>query len=231
VTQASAWRRGFIEAAFVLSSILLAFWIDAWWDDRQAEQLEAEMLLAVQVEVEQNLRELAITKRTVATYQDGVDQFLRSTPADLRALPQNEIRRRLVFLSVPQSFNPSLSATSVLVTIPVSQAPESAEARRLVSEWLGWLENVERRSATVSSLTVELHGQLARYAGRGALDGLERLDPMVARLSPDVLAELREDDDFVSTVIEMAHYREVYVTGLDRVGGTLDSLSVVLGAR
>ena len=69
------------------------------------------MLLAVQLEVEQNLDYLEDTKRTLASYESGVDQFLRSTPADLRALSQADIRRRLVFLGVPATFNPSLSAT------------------------------------------------------------------------------------------------------------------------
>ena len=230
VTQSSAWRRGLLEAVFILTSILLAFWIDAWWDDHQAARLESEMLVSVQAEVEQNLRQLANTKDVLSRYQDGVDQFLRSTPADLRALPQDSIRSWLVALTVPATFSPSLSAASVLVTVPVAQARESVEARRLVSSWLGRLDNLDRRSEQVSRVSAALFQHLTHYAVGGAREGLERIDPMVARLSPDVLAELRGDDIFVAAVIEIAHRRFVYLTGLEQLDETLESLSEVLGA-
>jgi hypothetical protein len=39
------WKRTSVEAAAIVVSILLAFWIDAWWNDRQ-ESLEKTIMVA-----------------------------------------------------------------------------------------------------------------------------------------------------------------------------------------
>jgi len=49
------WRRLGIEAAAIVVSILLAFWIDAWWDSRNEENAFTQNLLALEHEILQNL--------------------------------------------------------------------------------------------------------------------------------------------------------------------------------
>ena len=49
------WARIFIEGVVIVGSILLAFGIQAAWDERQERRAEAEYLLAIQGELEENL--------------------------------------------------------------------------------------------------------------------------------------------------------------------------------
>lgn len=49
------WRRLGIEAAAIVISILLAFWIDAWWDGRNEDNAFSQNLLALEQEILQNL--------------------------------------------------------------------------------------------------------------------------------------------------------------------------------
>jgi len=41
------WKRLVAEAAAIVGSILLAFWIDAWWDDRSDVKMERALLSAL----------------------------------------------------------------------------------------------------------------------------------------------------------------------------------------
>jgi len=231
MTKTGAWRRGVVDAVLILASILVAFWIDAWWEDRQAMHLESDALSAVHVEVEENLRRLEQIKSINERYLDDVDRFLRAAPDELRSLPPDAVRSWIGSLYRPSTFEPDRAAASVLATLPVSSSRGSAEARRLVSRLQSQLERTERVAGGVVGVYTTVREQLARYASRSALQGRENLPSMVARIGPDVLAQLRRDDEFVSAVIEKAHVQSIYVQGLDQVVQTLDSLSVLLNER
>jgi len=49
-SQSIPWKRLSAEAAAIVVSILLAFWIDAWWDDRKDQLEEREILLGLELE-------------------------------------------------------------------------------------------------------------------------------------------------------------------------------------
>jgi len=49
------WERLGIEAAAIVASILLAFWIDAWWEDKQDRELESKHLSRLRVELVANM--------------------------------------------------------------------------------------------------------------------------------------------------------------------------------
>ena len=49
-------KRLAIESAAIVASILLAFAIDAWWDERQERIAEAEIVLGLKLEFEENRR-------------------------------------------------------------------------------------------------------------------------------------------------------------------------------
>ncbi|MDA0707065.1 MAG: hypothetical protein O2805_10720 [Proteobacteria bacterium] len=49
-------KRLAIESVAIVASILLAFAIDAWWDERQERIAEAEIVLGLKLEFEENRR-------------------------------------------------------------------------------------------------------------------------------------------------------------------------------
>ena len=219
------WRGGFIEAFLILESILRAFWIDASWENRQARHLEAQALQALQVEVDQNLRELASTRDRIVRSQAGVDFFLRSSATDLASTPQDSISSLLSSLSVPWTFRARRAAAEVFSSLPVSPTGASAERHRLLSQLYSEFAGAESRAARVSAAATPIFDQLADRAVLDAAGGLARLDPMVARAGGETFAGLRADRSFLSDVIQMAHWREVYLSGLGYVEETLTALS------
>lgn len=46
-----AWPRVIAESAIIVSSILLAFWLEAWWSDRQSAAEERVILVSLRAEV------------------------------------------------------------------------------------------------------------------------------------------------------------------------------------
>ncbi len=52
------WKRLTVEAAAIVASILLAFAIDAWWDRVQVDLETREILEAVRIEMESNVKAL-----------------------------------------------------------------------------------------------------------------------------------------------------------------------------
>lgn len=57
-----AWRRFLIDGTVIVSSILLAFWVDAWWEESQDRERE-EMLLRALLDDLQSMRRRFDTQR------------------------------------------------------------------------------------------------------------------------------------------------------------------------
>ena len=71
------WRRIGIEAAAIVGSILLAFWIDAWWDDRNEQRAIQDTLLSLELEIEANLVNLQSVFFNVNESILSIDSALR----------------------------------------------------------------------------------------------------------------------------------------------------------
>lgn len=231
MTKTRTWRRGIGEGLLILGSILVAFWIDAWWDNRKALRLESDALSAVLTEVEENLRELDEVLSESQLQLDAVDRFLQASPNELTSLAPDTVRIWIGHVMRPSIFDADRAAATVLATLPVSSDPGSAEVRRLVSRLQSRLERAERVTDGVGDSYTEVRKQLAQYASKNPVNGRAEVPAMVAQVGPNILAQLREDDDFVAAVIDKAHVQSIYVNVLERIAASLSSLSVVLSAR
>jgi hypothetical protein len=111
-----AWSRVLVEAAVIVSSILLAFAIDAWWDDAQLAEEVAQDLGNVAQELEVNLEllrfNLDVTERMVAGGSGMLEAMERESPSEALSLPDT-----LVWLgtSTGPSLNASLGALEALI--------------------------------------------------------------------------------------------------------------------
>jgi len=121
----------------ILSSILLAFWIQAWWDGRQERILRTQYLTALAQELTQN-RDLL--DRTIAQHSarlDGFDQFYGSTALSLRDLPEDSAGGLLGHL---------VTTTTISLSESVVRSDEAelvnAEIRRAIGEWVGLATDV-----------------------------------------------------------------------------------------
>jgi len=226
----SSLRRGFVEAVLIVLSILLAFAIDAWWDGRQALRVEKVLLEAVADELAENRSNLDQTLSLHEAYRDRVDRFLRASSAELASLPGDSVLGWTQALSVPATFDPGVAATSALLETPPANSVAGAEARVLLAQWLRALDDLKEEANLAYDVGGRMFERLSYYAAPGAPDGLRNIPPMIARLGPGVLAQLRSDEEFVAATIAYAHFRSVYLAELRRASELLDTISEAVGA-
>ena len=227
----ASWRGGLREAVVIVASILVAFAIDAAWDGRLARQLASEQVRAAREEVITNLAQIEQRRTALQERLARADHFVRSSSADLRGLSADTIRRSLVGLYFTSTATLENSAITSLAAAPHSPSAGAAGARRLISKWLSQVDYMEIRRAQAASTSQAIEDFLAQYAARQTREGLGGIPEMVARVSPDVLAELRDDGEFVPMAIRMAAARREYVIALERLEVTGDSVLASLVGR
>ena len=220
------WPRILAEAVVIAASILLALAADAWWDGQQATQLEADVLSALADEVAANQAVLREDRATIQADQVLLDRFLRSDPEILAAIAPDSVVVWARALSLPKTYDPRSGAASLLSQM-AALSSEGIEVRALLSEWLTRVADAGEEKEGVRLTTRAVHIRLAPYAAR-ARRGRADMTSLIAALGPAVLAELRADSDLVYAVVRKATIQEIYLRGLETLGGVLDSLAAVL---
>lgn len=222
--EGSPWRRGAVEAVFVLTSILLAFAIDAWWEERQDEQTEAAILSAVAEEAAINRADLqGVLERTEARL-DRIDEFMRASPAELGSVPPDSMFQWAFALPNAPEYDPLRGAASLLTQTPLVGS-DGIGAREAVNQWFSALASAEVTRNTLQLRRDALQERLAEYAERGADGGFTDLTRMVVRSNPAILQELRSDHELVAMVIRKAHTQWAYANLLRDVMESLDAVA------
>ena len=165
-------------------------------------------------------------RATIQTDQGLLDRFLRSDPEILAAIAPDSVVVWARALSLPKTYDPRSGAASLLSQM-AALSSEGIEVRALLSEWLTRVADVGEEKEGVRRATREVHIRLAPYAAR-ARRGRAGMTSLIAALGPAVLAELRADSDLVNAVVNKATVQEIYLRGLETLGGVLDSLAAVL---
>ena len=216
--------RGLIEAAVVLASILLAFSIDAWWDERQDRRLREAVISAVALEAAANGAELQLAVDGTVDRLARIDRFL-SLPGDSGpGIPADSVISIVLALPQVETFDPVVSAASILVETPLLDQ-EGIALRAAVDQWLQALSKALEERERLYDSRADVLGLLARYAIRDSGDGMSYSIPAeVAGTDPGILGELRADDDLVAAVIEKAHWQRRYLDELQRVSAALNSM-------
>lgn len=231
MSERTSWRGGLREAAVIVASILIAFAIDASWDGRVTRQIESGQVLAAREEVSTNLAQIEQRRTALQSRLEQADHFVRSSSTDLRDLSRDTIRRSLVGLYFTSTATLENSAITSLATAPHSPSAGAADARRLISKWLSQADYMEIRRTQAAGTSQAIEDFLATYAARQTREGVGGIPNMVSGVGPDVLAELRDDSQFVPMTIRMAAARREYVIALDRLTVTGDSLLASLVVR
>ncbi len=212
------------EAAVIVASILLAFWIDAWWDDRQARRTEAAVLQSIRGEAEENRLELDRMMQRSGTQLARIDAFLGSTPDELRALPPDSVAPWLSAMVVTWTFDGDDSAAGLFLGSSAPVTPHGRDARILLARWVRIQDDMEEEKATVWELGVDLARHLTPYVAADPRGGQGLLFEVAGRLGPELLGRLRLDDEFVAVTLNKAHYQNVYIQELTQASAVLDSL-------
>lgn len=97
------WRRIGIEAAAIVASILLAFWIDAWWENRKEDSNHVAQLQSFEQELVENIERIESHLKQISEHGEALDNALHqlSNSEGLSKSAYKDIGVGLNFLSDP----------------------------------------------------------------------------------------------------------------------------------
>ena len=130
------WKRLSVEVVVIVSSILLAFWIDAWWDDRSDAVQQRALLEALAEDFRTARDEFESTRNGHKLVFQSMEQILHW--AEAGSVPEEErqdVDGRLSHFFWRQTFDPAMGAVD---TILASGRLDLLTNSSLVSELTRW---------------------------------------------------------------------------------------------
>jgi hypothetical protein len=220
----TAFRRGAIEAAFILLGILGAFGIDAWWGERGASRLERELLTRLAVEAGRNRTELDRTLGSIEVWGARSDRFLSASPDDLLAVEPDSVELFVVSLMRAATFDPLDAAVTLFLQTPMTGEEGTTRIRALASEWNTELADAVEDRARLLEASRATERIVASYlVDEPRNDLLQRIRP-----EPELLAALRGDPDFIGALLVRLDNQIQYRRELNQALTVLDAIRVAL---
>jgi hypothetical protein len=105
MSQSSPVRRGFVEVAAIVGSILLAFAIDAAWESQQQRAEAAETLRALETEFMAERSELARHRARWVEVREATERLIYATSVDIA--PSPAVMDTLLFLPDADHLGPA----------------------------------------------------------------------------------------------------------------------------
>jgi hypothetical protein len=208
-------RRGVVEALVIVSSVLLAFWIDAAWDGHQAQEIEAAMFASVTDALDRNQASMGQTAERLRENLDRIDRFYRASAVSLLELPQDSVVLWVAALNSRASFNGDLEAISMLLGTPALNSGGSLSLRGRLASWRNNVDEVELLGEQLDQAQIRVRERLARYAARSAQGGVDNVPGMAARLGGAGLMGMREDADLMAAVLSKAEAQRLHLRFLE----------------
>ncbi|NNE47444.1 MAG: hypothetical protein HKN37_12390 [Rhodothermales bacterium] len=137
-------RRLFSEFVVVLLGVFLALAAESWWSERADRQFERELREDMLAEFEANLRILESDISVNDTTQIRFGFLPRLTDAELAAVSDEELTRRLGGYLDWAGFDPAMGIVQALVESGNLRAVDDRPLRLLLSRWAGLLEEKRR---------------------------------------------------------------------------------------
>ena len=154
------WKRIAVEAAAIVVSILMAFWIDAWWDGRKDQLEEQEILVGLEVEfvdLRERLDQWAQFNRTGISF---IEQFLSDsvTEMDLRS-----VESVFTYASLVNVLDQGGALDALLASGRLERISDRSIRARLL-KWPDWLEDIHTNDLSSRSYVMgEIVPFLAKY--------------------------------------------------------------------
>lgn len=234
---AKGWRPTphwyFAEILVVVVGVIIALAANAWWEGWREDEIEREVLQAVQQELTRNHAVLKDVLSQMEECLDRTDRFLRMSPGALGDMPANTGLSWVRALSCRRTFDPTLEAAMALGGAPGLDSVEDLMIRTAVASWVRALSDAEEEKVQLSERGDLVYELLTPYAREHLDEGLAEfpsIPRIVARGAPAVLPELRRDGRLTGAVIHKAHYVQAYHQELSEARVAADSALALLAA-
>jgi hypothetical protein len=197
-SQAIPWKRLSAEAAAIVISILLAFWIDAWWDERNDYLEEREILIGLEVEFVDLRERLDYWAGMNRTGVQLIEQFLSESVAEMDL---ESMQLLFVYASLVNVLDQGGAIDALLASGRLERISDRDIRARLV-KWPDWLEDIHTNDLSVRGYA---WGEIIPFlAARGiprracSLEDLACYEP--GPVPPSFLS-LAEDSEFRALLI------------------------------
>jgi hypothetical protein len=136
--QAIPWNRLLAEAAAIVLSILLAFWIDAWWDGRKDQLEEKEILIGLEVEFVDLRNRLEQWSQYNRTGVEFIEQFLSDSVTEMNL---RSIESTFTYASLVNVLDQGGALDALLASGRLERITDRRIRARLL-KWPDWLEDI-----------------------------------------------------------------------------------------
>jgi len=208
-----------IEILVIVGSILLAFAIDAAWDNRQENIREKEILSAVKLDLQANLKEI----ERVHSWYEAADSvfraFLEASPEALISNSSDSSIAVIMAVLIDATFTPfqgSLTAGNLTQI-------DDLELRNALGTWLTQSDDI----LEIGPILLNGGQELMNLAGKSrAMVNIASGLKVSIKSDPAglVLSRLRADDDFVNKLIAVHTVRLVVMQKAARLRMMTNSL-------
>jgi len=216
------------EGAVIVISILLAFWIDAWWGAKQDSVREKAILESINSESLENQVELDRAIQRFAESTLAVDAFFNMTPQELGALPPDSAEMILGDMFGTYTYDPQNASSQALLSISQSLSDEGLNIRQKVSTLQRLVDDSSEEADAHWEWTLKALHVLALSSVESVPGGAAFVSTMASRLGPQVMSELRTNDDFIAAIMVKHSTGFAYQSELAGISGALDELRSAL---
>jgi len=168
-TQKIPWKRISVEAAAIVTSILLAFSIDAWWDERSDRISLTGAITNLSVEVASARGEIEGATQRNLDRIDALRKFVSLSPDELMKLDDDSIQFLAQMFAVPSPFDASGFALQGLLAGGNLDIIADEDLGAAIIEWSQFPKEIERDYADAVQVSMMRFEQIA---GRGALSAI-----------------------------------------------------------
>jgi hypothetical protein len=218
VSSGVRWPRVAVEVVAVVASILLAFWIDAGWEARQERLGEQDALGALHVEMQRNLEAVQERVESNEWAQDRAADFLRMTPAEVRAGLPEDGGATHVILWAPFTFDPEIGAAVAFLERGVPRSARAREVRQALTDWNRMIADAREESAVLWDASRAVLSLMTTHIADivpGDEDGvgLDLISSDESEYAPR-MARIRADERVIAAAIAKFNLQGIYTNEL-----------------
>lgn len=206
------WKRLSVEAAAIVTSILLAFAIDAWWDNRKERVLEQEALQDLRAEYEDHKDDVSRANARHLTYVRAIETVLAGCQQGIWHSEEFSLDDAIFALQVPETLDLGQGVRDTLINSGKLEILLDRDLRYELAEWDSVLDElVDDQQNGVEIVLGLIHPYLVRMGVpmSGPLSkapGQQYSSISIRSLSDnsEIMTRLCSDQEFVS-IVEIRH--------------------------
>ena len=239
--QKTDWKRLTLEAAAIVTSILLAFAIDAWWGELQERQFEEETVQGLLEEYQGHQRSLAFAKQLHLRILRAVASLITASHRGTYESAEFDVDSAINLLKIPPTTDLGSGVRDALVSSGQIELLSNKQLRYQLAEWESVMDELIDDERTGTTIVLDIvapyltrHGVPNAYSEFVAAATVDApLHGAVRKLATDnkAMKRLFSDPEFLA-ILELRYGFLAHTTfEFDRVIAEIESILIALNGQ